>query len=49
MPALWAKARREMKPGSLLVSHTFEIPGQEPERRIPLPGRPDACLLVWRI
>jgi hypothetical protein len=48
MPALWAKAAREMKPGSLLVSNTFAVPGQEPLRRIPLPGRADACLLVWR-
>ena len=49
MPELWAKAEREMRPGSLLVSHTFGIPGREPERRIPLPGRKDACLLVWRM
>jgi len=48
MPALWAKAVREMKPGSLLVSNTFAVPGQEPWRRIPLSGREDACLLVWR-
>lgn len=49
MAALWAKARREMKPGSLLVSNTFAVPGQEPVRRIPLPGRKDACLLVFRM
>jgi SAM-dependent methyltransferase len=48
MPALWAKAVREMKPGSLLVSNSFTVPGQEPLRRIPLPGRRDACLLVWK-
>jgi hypothetical protein len=48
MPALWAKAVREMRPGSLLVSNTFTVPGQEPLRRIPLPGRKDACLLVWK-
>jgi hypothetical protein len=48
MPELWAKAVREMRPGSLLISHTFAVPGQEPLRRIPLPGRADACLLVWR-
>jgi hypothetical protein len=49
MPALWAKARREMKPGSLLVSNTFAVPGHEPWRSIPLPGRKDACLLVFRM
>jgi hypothetical protein len=26
MPALWRKAQREMRPGSLLVSYEFEIP-----------------------
>jgi hypothetical protein len=49
MPRLWAKAEQEMKPGSLLVSNTFTVPGREPLRRIPLPGRKDACLLVWRL
>ena len=49
MPALWEKVRREMRLGTLLVSNTFAIPGVEPERRIALPGRSDACLLVWRI
>jgi hypothetical protein len=49
MPALWAKARSEMRPGSLLVSNTFEVPDQPPEQCIPLPGRRDACLRVWRM
>jgi hypothetical protein len=49
MPALWAKARREMRQGSLLVSHSFEAPRQEPERRIPLPGRKGAALLLYRM
>lgn len=48
MAELFAKAAREMKPGSLLVSNTFEVPGQEPQMRIPLTGRKDACLLVWK-
>jgi hypothetical protein len=49
MHELWAKAVREMRPGTLLVSNTFEVPGQVPEERIPLPGRKDACLLVYRM
>jgi len=49
MPRLWEKARREMRPGTLLVSHTFEVPGQVPEARIPLPGRSDACLFLYRL
>jgi len=49
MPALWEKAVKEMRPGTLLVSHSFEVPGIPPERRIPIPGRPGACLLLYRI
>lgn len=49
MPSLWDKALREMRPGSLLVSHSFEVPGVQPEAREPLPGRPGACLLHYRI
>jgi hypothetical protein len=49
MTDLFAKASREMRPGSLFVSNTFAVPGQEPQARIPLPGRKDACLLVWKL
>jgi len=49
MPELWAKAEREMRPGTLFVSNTFAVPGRDPDERIPLPGRSDACLLVYRI
>ena len=48
MAELYAKASREMKPGSLLVSNTFAVPGQEPHAVIPLTGRKDACLRVWK-
>jgi len=49
MAELGRKAFAEMAPGSLFLSHTFPIPELEPERSIPLPGRPGACLLVYRI
>jgi SAM-dependent methyltransferase len=49
MADLWAKACREMKPGSILISHTFRIPETPPEQEIPLSGREDACLLVYRL
>jgi len=49
MPSLWKKALAEMQPGSLLISHSFEVPGVQPESRIQLPGRPGACLLLYRI
>jgi SAM-dependent methyltransferase len=47
MPALWAKVRREMKPGSRFISHSFEVPGETPQRFIPIKGREGAQLLVW--
>ena len=49
MADLFAKATREMKPGTLFVSNTFTVPGHAPHHRIPLTGRKDACLLVWRL
>jgi hypothetical protein len=49
MPRLWAKAQAEMRPGTLLVSNTFAIPEAAPERTIPLPGRSDAALYVYRV
>ena len=49
MPKLWEKVKREMPPGSTFISHTFEVPGQTPDQRIPLPGRKGACLLVYRL
>lgn len=49
MGDLWEKARREMRPGSLLISNTFRVPDVVPEREIPLPDRQDARLLVYRL
>lgn len=48
MNALLSKARREMRPGSLLVSNTFLPDGPPPSVSIPLPGRGRA-LHAWRI
>ncbi|WP_019141217.1 class I SAM-dependent methyltransferase [Noviherbaspirillum massiliense] len=48
MPALWAKARAEMRPGTLLLSHEFPIPGVEPSLIIPgAAGRPS--LFGWHM
>ncbi|MFM2092072.1 MAG: hypothetical protein RLZZ127_2561 [Planctomycetota bacterium] len=49
MARLWDHTRERMRPGALLVSNTFRVPGVTPEREIPLPGRRDARLLVYRI
>lgn len=49
MPALWAKARAELKPGAWLVGNTFGIPGVPPDREIPVAAsRRPASLLVWK-
>ena len=49
MPALWAKVRREMKPGSRFISHSFDVPGEAPHRVLPVAGRDGARLLVWEL
>lgn len=47
MPALWRKARAEMRPGSLLLSCEFDVPGAAPHfvRRASATARP---LFGWR-
>jgi SAM-dependent methyltransferase len=46
MDALWRKARREMRPGSLLVSYEFPVQGQPSSRTlVPQAGGPP--LYVW--
>lgn len=47
MPALWAKVRREMRPGTRFISHSFDVPNETPHRVIPVRGRDGARLLVW--
>lgn len=50
MPRLWEKACREMRPGSLLVSNSFEVPGVPAHRVLPLEGNGMATALhVWTI
>lgn len=48
MPDLWRQARAQMRPGSLLLSYEFGIPGSEPD----IAGAPDgrgASLYGWRM
>lgn len=47
MAELWAKARREMRPGSLLVSNSFEVPGVPAGEVIALHDWRDSRLLLW--
>ena len=48
MLKLWAKASREMRAGSMLISYEFEIPGITPSRVIPGSGQ-SPSLYVWQI
>lgn len=45
MESLWQKASREMLPGSVLMSHEFEIPGAEPDCILQQEGKPS--IYVW--
>lgn len=49
MPELWAKARREMRPGSLFVSLAFAVPGVEPDEALVVSDRQRHTLYVWRM
>jgi energy-coupling factor transporter transmembrane protein EcfT len=48
MAKLWDKVRREMRPGTLFVSNSFAVPGNEPDRVVPLDGA-GSGLYVWRL
>ena len=48
MPELWRKAHAEMRPGSLLISSTFTVPGQPPDRTIVVDDARGTRLHLWR-
>jgi hypothetical protein len=47
MADLWSKACREMHPGSLLISNSFEVPGVAPGEVIELNDWRSSRLLLW--
>lgn len=49
MSRLWEKARREMRPGSLLVSNGFPVPGVMPERTYVVGDGVRSIIYVWRM
>jgi hypothetical protein len=49
MGDLWRKARREMRPGSLLVSNSFAIPGVPATKTIATGTQDGSKLLLWRM
>ncbi|WP_460825116.1 class I SAM-dependent methyltransferase, partial [Massilia solisilvae] len=46
MDGLWRKARREMRPGSVLASYEFAIAGQAPDRVL-VPQGSARELYIW--
>ncbi|RJG01212.1 class I SAM-dependent methyltransferase [Noviherbaspirillum sedimenti] len=48
MPALWEKAHSEMRPGTLLLSHEFAIPGRAADLVV-APRRNAPVLYGWRM
>jgi SAM-dependent methyltransferase len=49
MEKLWQKARAEMKPGSVFISSTFSVPGQNPSQTIQVDDLHRSTLLIWRM
>ncbi len=49
MAGLWLQAQSQMKPGSLLISNTFVIPGVSPDQEIELNDWKNGKLLLWRM
>ncbi len=49
MADVFRKARREMTPGSLFVSNTFEVPGETPDQTIELDDWRGGRLFIWRM
>jgi hypothetical protein len=49
MERLWAKASREMRPGTLFISKGFAVPGAEASLTLATGERMDPALYVWRM
>lgn len=49
MARLWAKACREMAPGSLLVSNSFPVPDVQAERILSVPDKRQTMLYLYHI
>ncbi|MFN4148549.1 MAG: class I SAM-dependent methyltransferase [Rhodocyclaceae bacterium] len=47
MPQLWVKAKREMSPGSLLVSNSFAVPGQRADTTVEVADRRNTRLFLY--
>lgn len=47
MDSLWRKAKAEMRPGSVLASYEFDVPGHVPDE-VALPEGSERHLYIWR-
>lgn len=48
MPALWQKARAEMRPDALLISNSFEVPGVDAQEILRIDDWRRSRLLIWQ-
>jgi energy-coupling factor transporter transmembrane protein EcfT len=49
MDELWAKARREMRPGTLFISNTFNVPGHPPQQTYKVDDLHHSTLYIWQM
>ena len=49
MPAFYRKVRAEMRPGSLFISNSFEVPGAPADEIVEVADHRRTRLLVWRL
>ncbi|MDX9700608.1 MAG: class I SAM-dependent methyltransferase [Rhodocyclaceae bacterium] len=47
MPAVWAKACREMRPGAVLISNSFPVPSVQADETVSLPDRRGSRLFIY--
>jgi hypothetical protein len=47
MARVWQQFQRQGRPGSLLLSNTFTVPGVVPTATVPLDGPLQQALLIW--
>lgn len=49
MEQLWDKAKREMRPGTLFISNTFEVPDHPPPQTFTVDDLHRSTLYIWRL
>lgn len=49
MPRLWQQAQAQMRPGSWLISNTFEVPDVTPDQVIEINQGRQTCLRLWQV